>query len=309
MRLEGSLGFMDIARRTPGFVGADLEALMKEAAALAVQRIFRCVAGRVRPGLAGISVWHAAGFVADAIKMHRVEGGRVTKFCPLSPNPRVRSALDASPSAVPEGGLKENVADVEQQPVPRLGQGALTAEELSPLAITAEDVEVAITKVQPSVRREGFATTPNTTWDDVGALADVREELEFAIIKPIMHPELFAAMGLQTGSGILLFGPPGIVWLWIGCSRGLGGPVSAWSARENAVSLLQTTADSFAVRNGVAEWRAANPASHVREPCAGVLIELPDRLRENSGGQGRGARVWCELHLDQGAGTAEQVCW
>ena len=45
------------------------------------------------------------------------------------------------------------------------------------LAITAADFEVAVTKVQPSVRREGFATTPDVTWNDVGALADVRHPL------------------------------------------------------------------------------------------------------------------------------------
>lgn len=28
-------------------------------------------------------------------------------------------------------------------------------------------------QVQPSVRREGFTTTPDVTWDDVGALAEV----------------------------------------------------------------------------------------------------------------------------------------
>ena len=35
------------------------------------------------------------------------------------------------------------------------------------------DFEGAIKKVQPSVRREGFATTPDVTWDDVGALQEV----------------------------------------------------------------------------------------------------------------------------------------
>lgn len=39
LRLEGSFDFKRIARRTPGFVGADLAALSKEAAALAVKRI------------------------------------------------------------------------------------------------------------------------------------------------------------------------------------------------------------------------------------------------------------------------------
>jgi hypothetical protein len=40
LRLEGSFDFKRIARRTPGFVGADLAALSKEAAAIAVKRIF-----------------------------------------------------------------------------------------------------------------------------------------------------------------------------------------------------------------------------------------------------------------------------
>ena len=41
MRLEGDFDFTLIAQQTPGFVGADLTALTKEAAVLAVNRIFR----------------------------------------------------------------------------------------------------------------------------------------------------------------------------------------------------------------------------------------------------------------------------
>jgi len=40
LRVEGSFDLKRIARRTPGFVGADLAALSKEAAALAVKRVF-----------------------------------------------------------------------------------------------------------------------------------------------------------------------------------------------------------------------------------------------------------------------------
>lgn len=41
LRLDGDFDFVSIAARTPGFVGADLQALTKEAAALAVSRIFK----------------------------------------------------------------------------------------------------------------------------------------------------------------------------------------------------------------------------------------------------------------------------
>lgn len=47
----------------------------------------------------------------------------------------------------------------------------------------------AVEKVQPSAKREGFATIPDVTWDDVGSLCDVREDLEFSICRAIKFPE------------------------------------------------------------------------------------------------------------------------
>ena len=36
--------------------------------------------------------------------------------------------------------------------------------------------------MQPSAQREGFATVPDVTWKDIGALASVRRELNLAIL-------------------------------------------------------------------------------------------------------------------------------
>jgi ribosome biogenesis ATPase len=41
LRLAGGLDLAEIAKKTPGYVGADLSALAKEAAASAVARIFK----------------------------------------------------------------------------------------------------------------------------------------------------------------------------------------------------------------------------------------------------------------------------
>lgn len=46
------------------------------------------------------------------------------------------------------------------------------------------------TQVQPSAKREGFATVPGVSWKDVGALASVREELGLSILDPIAFPEV-----------------------------------------------------------------------------------------------------------------------
>ena len=80
---------------------------------------------------------------------------------------------------------------------------------MEPLSITMADFLQAIPHVQPSSKREGFATVPDVTWDNVGALQSIREELTLSVLEPISHPEKFKALGLPLPAGVLLYGPPG----------------------------------------------------------------------------------------------------
>ncbi|KAH7320256.1 P-loop containing nucleoside triphosphate hydrolase protein [Stachybotrys elegans] len=75
--------------------------------------------------------------------------------------------------------------------------------------ITAEDFEVAIKRFTPSLRQEGFTELPNVTWDQVGAMAKVRKELQLSITLPIRDPDLYRRAGLRASAGVLLWGPPG----------------------------------------------------------------------------------------------------
>jgi ribosome biogenesis ATPase len=219
LRLSGDFDFKAVARRTPGFVGADLAALMKEAAALAVKRIFDELDAQAAASAAAA----AAAGVAEIVQ---------------------------------EG---EDCAVVEPSPVTRLGRGTLTRQELASLAITMADFEGAVSKVQPSVRREGFTMTPDVTWDDVGSLADIREELAFAITKPIAQPELFEAMGLRGSTGVLLFGPPG-------CGKTLVAKAAANESGANFISIKgpellnkYVGESERAVRQVFSRARAASP--------------------------------------------------
>lgn len=58
----------------------------------------------------------------------------------------------------------------------------LSEEELASLSILMSDFQASLASVQPSAKREGFATVPDVTWEDVGALQDIREELTMAIL-------------------------------------------------------------------------------------------------------------------------------
>lgn len=85
----------------------------------------------------------------------------------------------------------------------------LTAEQLAPLSICMDDFVQALSKVQPSSKREGFTSVPGVTWSDIGALSTIRDELRMSITEPVKHPEMFARVGINGPSGVLLWGPPG----------------------------------------------------------------------------------------------------
>lgn len=85
----------------------------------------------------------------------------------------------------------------------------VTDDELKGLYITMDDFNGAIKVVQPSAKREGFITVPDVTWDDIGSLQDIRQELNLAILAPVKFPIRLKMLGLQAPSGVLLCGPPG----------------------------------------------------------------------------------------------------
>ncbi|CAH3027923.1 unnamed protein product [Porites evermanni] len=175
LKLEQDFSFAVLARLTPGFVGADLMSLTREAALIAVNRIFQ--------GL-------------------QFQRGQVK--CTSEPEEK-QTVL--SPDVAEENLNKTtqifSVTDWLRE------QSPLTEEELQKLCINMDDFKAALLIVQPSAKREGFATIPDVTWEDVGALKDVREELTMAILAPVKYPEEFQALGLTHPPGILLAGPPG----------------------------------------------------------------------------------------------------
>jgi transitional endoplasmic reticulum ATPase len=77
------------------------------------------------------------------------------------------------------------------------------------LEVEAEDFDEALTKVRPSAIREAFVTIPNVSWDDVGGLDNVKEQLRNVVERPLKQPEVFRTAGVTPPNGILLYGPPG----------------------------------------------------------------------------------------------------
>ncbi|ORC91694.1 vesicular transport protein [Trypanosoma theileri] len=104
------------------------------------------------------------------------------------------------------------------------------AEALTSFDVTFNEMKEATKRVQPSAMREGFTTIPNVTWDDVGALEDVREELLTCILQPIRAPKLHKRFGLDHPVGVLLYGPPG-------CGKTLVAKAIANQSGANFISI------------------------------------------------------------------------
>jgi transitional endoplasmic reticulum ATPase len=57
--------------------------------------------------------------------------------------------------------------------------------------------------------REVQIQKPNVKWEDVGGLANVKDELSEAIEWPLKHADLFDEADVKSPKGILLYGSPG----------------------------------------------------------------------------------------------------
>jgi ribosome biogenesis ATPase len=233
--------FKLLARKTPGFVGADIRSLTKEAAVVAINRIFQ-----------------------DVLKDDSL-------------HPSLRNE---------EVDLLVSRNDISSVLTP------LSADKLERLFITMDDFLAAIPMVQPSSQREGFATIPDVSWDDIGALQCIREELSLSVLEPIRSPEKFKALGLQLPAGVLLYGPPG-------CGKTLLAKAIAHESGANFISVKGPELLDKYVGESERAVRLVFDRARSSSPCIVFFDELdslvPRRGSDHGGGGGVSERVVNQL--------------
>lgn len=197
--LPDTMDFRQLAKMTPGFVGADLNDVVSVAGTEAMKRMMTALKERAAHEL----LEDAPPPVGTADAMD------VDNILPTLPPSELSGPLKLLRSLVKHAGESAPEGD---------------------FAITFQDFLAAVPKVQPSARREGFATIPDTTWAHIGALKDVREQLAMAIVEPIKRPEAFARVGITAPTGVLLWGPPG-------CGKTLLAKAVANESKANFISI------------------------------------------------------------------------
>ncbi|MAG50628.1 ATPase [archaeon] len=107
---------------------------------------------------------------------------------------------------------KEAAMNVLRRILPKIkleDKTVLSRDILEKLQVTGKDFEIALKSVRPSAMREVLIETPNTTWDDIGGLEDLKQELKEAVEWPLKNPGVFDKLGVKPPKGILIYGPPG----------------------------------------------------------------------------------------------------
>jgi transitional endoplasmic reticulum ATPase len=164
-----------------------------------------------------------------------------------------------------------------------LDEDKISTEILQKIKITSEDFRDALKEVRPSALREVQVQIPNVSWEDVGGLSELKEELREAIEWPIKHKEAFDFVDVKTPKGILLHGPPGT-------GKTLIAKALAKMTESNFISIKGPELLSKWVgesEKGVREiFRKARQAA----PCI-IFLDEVDALVPRRGSGGSGSHV------------------
>lgn len=145
-------------------------------------------------------------------------GAAASYFAALAADPALRSVeLDSQLSDYRSQAMRSPFFDASESP--------LNEAEIDDEDEDDDEEEMRLPNTMPPGERELEAERPDKNFDDVGGMDEVKEEIRMKIIMPLLHPELFAAYGKQTGGGILLYGPPGCGKTWL--ARATAGEIKA----------------------------------------------------------------------------------
>jgi transitional endoplasmic reticulum ATPase len=146
-----------------------------------------------------------------------------------------------------------------------------------------DDFLSVIKEIEPSALREVFVEIPDVKWDDIGGLADVKQELQEAVEWPLKYQGLFLYSDATPPKGILLYGPPGT-------GKTLMAKAAAHESEANFISIKGPELLSKWVgesEKGVREvFRKARQAA----PCI-VFFDEIDAIAPNRGGMGSDSHV------------------
>eukprot|EP00242_Pyramimonas_sp_CCMP2087_P002073 CAMPEP_0198232326 /NCGR_PEP_ID=MMETSP1445-20131203/115671_1 /TAXON_ID=36898 /ORGANISM="Pyramimonas sp., Strain CCMP2087" /LENGTH=814 /DNA_ID=CAMNT_0043912991 /DNA_START=158 /DNA_END=2602 /DNA_ORIENTATION=+ len=171
---------------------------------------------------------------------------------------------------------KMDVIDIEDD--------TIDAEILDSMAVTDDHFTSALGISNPSALRETVVEVPNTTWEDIGGLENVKRELQETVQYPVEHPEKFEKFGMSPSKGVLFYGPPG-------CGKTLLAKAIANECQANFISVKGPELLTMWFGESEANVREVFDKARQSAPCVLFFDELDSiaNQRGSSSGDGGGA--------------------
>jgi transitional endoplasmic reticulum ATPase len=180
----------------------------------------------------------------------------------------------------------------------------IDAEILDSMAVTNEHFKFSSANCNPSSLREVSVEIPNTTWEDIGGLEDVKANLREMILFPIEHPDKFHKFGMKPSKGVLFYGPPG-------CGKTLMAKAVANECSSNFISVKGPELLTMWFGESEANVREIFDKARGAAPCVLFFDELDSvgTARGSSAGAGGASdRVLNQLLTEMdGAGVKKNL--
>merc|ERR1719424_1016222 len=169
----------------------------------------------------------------------------------------------------------------EKMDVIDLEDDEIDAEVLDSMAVTMENFRYALQTSNPSALRETMVETPNISWDDIGGLEKVKQELQETIQYPIEHPDKYKFFGMSPSKGVLFYGPPG-------CGKTLLAKAIANECASNFISIKGP--ELLTMWFGESEGKVREVFDKARQsaPCV-IFFDEMDSIAKARGSGGGGA--------------------
>jgi transitional endoplasmic reticulum ATPase len=108
---------------------------------------------------------------------------------------------------------------------------------------------------------------PTVSFDDVGGMDAVKEDIRIKIIYPLQHPEMYAAYGKKAGGGILMYGPPG-------CGKTLLARATAGEVKSRFIAIGINDVLDMYIGNSEKNLHALFEQARRNRPCVLFFDEV-----------------------------------
>ncbi len=157
----------------------------------------------------------------------------------------------------------------------------LPVELLNSFAVTQDHFQRALSLCNPSSLRETLVEVPTVSWDDVGGLENVKQELHEMVQYPIEHEDKFRKFGMDASKGVLFYGPPG-------CGKTLLAKAIANECGANFISIKGPELLSMWFGESEANVRGLFDKARAAAPCILFFDEIDSIAKSRGGGPGAG---------------------